>query len=160
MTALGESCSRNERRAEDATRDAADWLKCEFLQKHIGKQYSGIVAAVTNFGLFVRLDELLIDGLVHVTSLKRDYYQFDPAHHRLVGERTGRSYQLGDRLQVEVVRVDMEDRKIDFDLAGASDEKPDIKTRRRGKKDKVRQKDKTRKTDKARKKDKARSKSR
>jgi len=158
MTALGESCSRNERRAEDATRDAADWLKCEFLQKHIGKQYSGIVAAVTNFGLFVQLDELLIDGLVHVTSLKRDYYQFDPAHHRLVGERTGRSYQLGDRLQVEVARVDMEDRKIDFDLAGASDEKPDIKTRRRGKKDKVRQKDKTRKTDKARKKDKARSK--
>ena len=136
MTALGESCSRNERRAEDATRDAADWLKCEFLQKHIGKQYSGIVAAVTNFGLFVQLDELLIDGLVHVTSLKRDYYQFDPAHHRLVGERTGRSYQLGDRLEVVVVRVDMEDRKIDFDLAGSSDEKPGIKTRRRGKKEK------------------------
>jgi ribonuclease R len=160
MTALGESCSRNERRAEDATRDAADWLKCEFLQKHIGKQYSGIVAAVTNFGLFVQLDELLIDGLVHVTSLKRDYYQFDPAHHRLVGERTGRSYQLGDRLEVVVVRVNMEERKIDFDLAEGSDQKPGIKTRRKGKKDKARQKDKTRKTDKVRKKDKARSKSR
>jgi ribonuclease R len=160
MTALGESCSRNERRAEDATRDAADWLKCEFLQKHIGKQYSGIVAAVTNFGLFVQLDELLIDGLVHVTSLKRDYYQFDPAHHRLVGERTGRSYQLGDRLEVVVVRVNMEERKIDFDLAETSDVKPDIKTRRRGKRDKPRNKDKTRNTDKAHKKDKARSKSR
>lgn len=140
MTALGESCSRYERRAEDATRDAADWLKCEFLQKHIGNQYSGIVTAVTNFGLFVQLDDLLIDGLVHVTALKRDYYQFDPAHHRLVGELTGRHYRLGDRLMVEVVRVNMEDRKIDFDLVSVAGEKPDIKTRRRGKKDKTRKK--------------------
>ena len=116
MTSLGESCSRNERRADDATRDASDWLKCEFLQKHIGKQFEGSVSGVTNFGLFVQLDDLLIDGLVHVTSLKRDYYQFDAAHHRLVGEVTGRSYQLGDRLVVEVARVNMEDRKIDFDL--------------------------------------------
>ncbi|NNE64829.1 MAG: VacB/RNase II family 3'-5' exoribonuclease, partial [Gammaproteobacteria bacterium] len=116
MTALGETCSRNERRADDATRDAADWLKCEFLQKHIGKQYSGIVSGVTSFGLFVQIDDLLIDGLVHVTSLKRDYYHFDAAHHRLVGELTNRSYQLGDRLMIEVVRVDMEERKIDFDL--------------------------------------------
>jgi ribonuclease R len=136
MTALGESCSRYERRADDATRDASDWLKCEFLQKHIGQQYGGIVTAVTNFGLFVQLDELLIDGLVHVTALKRDYYQFDPAHHRLVGELTGRSYQLGDRLEVEVVRVNMEDRKIDFDLVGVIGEKPPVKTKRRGKKDK------------------------
>ena len=160
MTALGESCSRYERRAEDATRDAADWLKCEFLQKHIGKQYSGIVAAVTNFGLFVQLDELLIDGLVHVTSLKRDYYQFDPAHHRLVGERTGRSYQLGDRLEVVVVRVNMEERKIDFDLAGASDEKPGINTRRRGKKDKTRKRDKAGKNGQTGKKARTRTKSR
>ncbi len=160
MTALGESCSRYERRAEDATRDAADWLKCEFLQKHIGKQYSGIVAAVTNFGLFVQLDELLIDGLVHVTSLKRDYYQFDPAHHRLVGERTGRSYQLGDRLEVVVVRVNMEERKIDFDLAGASDEKPGINTRRRGKKDKTRKRDKAGKKGQTGKKARTRTKSR
>ncbi|MDH3761409.1 MAG: ribonuclease R [Gammaproteobacteria bacterium] len=136
MTALGESCSRYERRAEDAARDASDWLKCEFLQKHIGNQYSGIVTSVTNFGLFVRLDDLLIDGLVHVTALKRDYYHFDPAHHRLVGELSGRHYRLGDRLMVEVVRVDMEDRKIDFDLVAVVGEKPDVKTRRRGKKDK------------------------
>jgi ribonuclease R len=137
MTELGELCSRYERRADDATRDASDWLKCEFLQKHIGRQYSGIVSAVTNFGLFVRLDELLIDGLVHVTALKRDYYQFDPAHHRLVGELTGRSYRLGDRLQVQVARVDMEDRKIDFDLVGSADEKQVSKTRRKGKKGKT-----------------------
>jgi ribonuclease R len=132
MTALGELCSRYERRADDATRDASDWLKCEFLQKQIGEQYNGIVAAVTNFGLFVRLDDLLIDGLVHVTSLKRDYYQFDPAHHRLVGELTGRSYRLGDRLQVVVARVNMEDRKIDFDLVGSDAEKQIGKTRRKG----------------------------
>ncbi len=116
ITSLGESCSRYERRADDATRDAADWLKCEYLQKHIGQQFSGIVTGVTSFGLFVQLEDLLIDGLVHVTALKRDYYQFDPIRHRLVGEMTKRSYQLGDRLQVEVARVDMEERKIDFDL--------------------------------------------
>ncbi len=137
MTALGELCSRYERRADDATRDASDWLKCEFLQKHIGRQYSGTVSAVTNFGLFVQLDQLLIDGLVHVTALKRDYYQFDPAHHRLVGELTGRSYRLGDRLQVEVARVNMEDRKIDFDLVGSADEKQVSKTRRKSRKSKA-----------------------
>jgi ribonuclease R len=132
MTALGELCSRYERRADDATRDAADWLKCEFLQKHIGSQYSGIVSAVTNFGLFVQLDDLMIDGLVHVTALKRDYYQFDPAHHRLVGELSGRVYRLGDRLQVEVARVNMEDRKIDFDLVWTADETDVSRTRRKG----------------------------
>jgi ribonuclease R len=136
MTELGESCSRYERRADDATRDAADWLKCEFLQKHIGRRYYGIVSAVTSFGLFVQLDDLLIDGLVHVTALKRDYYQFDPAHHRLVGEQSGRQYRLGDRLEVEVARVDMEERKIDFDLVAALDDKSAGKTRRKGKKDK------------------------
>jgi len=144
MTTLGESCSRYERRAEDATRDAADWLKCEFLQKHIGNQYSGIVTSVTNFGLFVQLDELLIDGLVHVTALKRDYYHFDPAHHCLVGELTGRRYRLGDRLMVEVVRVDMEDRKIDFDLVAVVGEPSEIKTRRKRKKGKIKTKAKRR----------------
>ncbi|MFT5658424.1 MAG: ribonuclease R [Gammaproteobacteria bacterium] len=119
MTALGESCSRYERRADDATRDASDWLKCEFLQKRIGQQYSGIVSGVTSFGLFVQLEELMIDGLVHITSLKRDYYQFDPVRHRLVGEASNRSYQLGDRLQIEIVRVDMEDKKIDFGLVAS-----------------------------------------
>ncbi|MCP4979800.1 MAG: S1 RNA-binding domain-containing protein, partial [Gammaproteobacteria bacterium] len=99
--------------------------------------YGGIVTAVTNFGLFVQLDELLIDGLVHVTALKRDYYQFDPAHHRLVGELTGRSYQLGDRLQVVVVRVNMEDRKIDFDLVGVGGEKAPTKTKRKSKRTKT-----------------------
>ena len=132
MSALGESCSRNERRADEATRDAADWLKCEFLQKHIGKQFNGIVSGVTSFGLFVQIDDLLIDGLVHVTSLKRDYYQFDAAHHRLVGELTNRSYQLGDQLLIEVVRVDMEERKIDFDLVSTLSSN-EVKPSRKGK---------------------------
>ena len=125
MTSLGESCSRFERRADDASRDAADWLKCEYLLKHIGQQFHGIVTSVTSFGLFVQLEDLLIDGLVHVTALKRDYYQFDPVRHQLVGEITKRRYQLGDRLQVEVTRVDMEDRKIDFDLVASLGERND-----------------------------------
>jgi ribonuclease R len=120
MTALGESCSRFERRAELATRDAADWLKCEYLQKHVGNEYSGIVTSVTSFGLFVQLEDFMIDGLVHVTSLKRDYYHFDAVHHRLVGEKTGRSYQLGDQVQVQVMRVDMEEKRIDFDLISST----------------------------------------
>ncbi len=123
MTALGESCSRFERRADEATRDAADWLKCEFLQKHVGQQYDGLVTSVTGFGMFVQLKDLMIDGMVHVTSLKRDYYHFDAAHHRLVGEKTGRVYQLGDRVTVQVARVDMDERKIDFDLIASSSSK-------------------------------------
>ncbi len=136
MTELGESCSRYERRAEDATRDAADWLKCEYLQKHIGDQFDGLVTGVTSFGLFVQLDALMIDGLVHVTALKRDYYQFDPAHHRLVGEMSGREYRLGDRLRVEVIGVDMESRKIDFELVAEIGGARDIKPQRRKKKKK------------------------
>lgn len=116
MDKLGENCSLFERRADLATRDAADWLKCEYLQKHIGQQFEGLVTSVTAFGMFVQIKGLMIDGLVHVTSLKRDYYQFDAIHHRLVGEQTGRIYQLGDHVTVEVVRVDMDQRRIDFDL--------------------------------------------
>jgi ribonuclease R len=124
---LGESCSSYERRADDATRDASDWLKCEFLQKRIGQQFSGIVSGVTSFGLFVQLEELMIDGLVHITSLKRDYYHFDPVRHRLVGESSNRSYQLGDRLEIQIMGVNMEEKKIDFDLVanlGDDDAKP------------------------------------
>ncbi len=151
MAVLGESCSRYERRAEDATREAEDWLKCEFLQAHIGNEYAGLVTGVTNFGLFVQLEDLLIDGLVHVTALKRDYYHFDPVHHRLVGELTGRRYRLGDRVIVRVARVGMEDRKIDFDLVSSSDDgsrekkkakgrgrKKGLKQDKRGKKSKFR----------------------
>ncbi|MDJ0777932.1 MAG: ribonuclease R [Gammaproteobacteria bacterium] len=139
MTQLGESCSRYERRAEDATRDAADWLKCEYLQKHIGDRFTGLVTAVTGFGLFVQLDDLLIDGLVHVTALPRDYYQFDAAQHCLLGEESGRLFRLGDRVEVEVARVDLEDRKIDFDLVRQFGEQVDRARRfRKAKKDRPR----------------------
>ncbi len=118
MNQLGESCSMYERRADEATRDAADYLKCEFLAKHLGEEFDGKVVAVTSFGLFVQINDLLIDGLVHVTSLDRDYYQFDAGKQRLVGEKTGKVFRLGDPLRVQVVRVDMQDKKIDFILAG------------------------------------------
>ncbi len=150
MDALGESCSRFERRAEEATRDAADWLKCDFLRKHVGNRYLGTVSAVTSFGLFVQLDDLLIDGLVHVTSLKRDYYHFDPAHHRLVGELTNINYRLGDRLEVEVVGVNMDERKIDFDLvrslSAKSEERPKKAKSKPGKHSKPGGKGKNKKT--------------
>lgn len=116
MVELGEHCSMTERRADEATRDVVSWLKCEFLQQHVGDTFEGVISAVTSFGFFVELQDLYIDGLVHVSSLKSDYYQFDQVKHRLVGERTGVSYRLGDTVSVQVVRIDLDDRKIDFEL--------------------------------------------
>ncbi|KGE03777.1 ribonuclease R [Pseudohaliea rubra] len=115
MVVLGEQCSMTERRADDATRDVNAWLKCEYLQDRVGDEFAGVVAAVTSFGLFVELSDLYIEGLVHVTALPGDYYRFDPAHQRLVGERSGRSFQLGDKLTVQVARVDLDDKKIDLE---------------------------------------------
>ncbi|MCK5818988.1 MAG: ribonuclease R [Psychromonas sp.] len=114
---LGEHCSMTERRADDATRDVSDALKCEYMQDHVGDEMTGTIAAVTNFGFFVRLNELQIDGLVHVTSLLSDYYIFDAGKQTLKGERTGRRYRIGDVLQVTVLCVNLEDKKIDFELA-------------------------------------------
>lgn len=118
MLELGEHCSMTERRADEATWDVVAWLKCEYMKDHVGDEYPGTVSSVTNFGLFVQLDDIYVDGLVHVSSLQSDYYQFDDVAHRLIGERTRISYGLGDRLTVKVVRVDLDDRKIDFELAG------------------------------------------
>ncbi|MFN2310241.1 MAG: VacB/RNase II family 3'-5' exoribonuclease, partial [Gammaproteobacteria bacterium] len=119
VTALGEHFSVTERRADDATRDAQSWLKCEYLQDHVGAEFGGVVAAVTSFGLFVELADLYIEGLVHITALPGDYYRFDPAHQRLVGERSGRTFQLGNKVQVQVARVDLDDKKIDLELVEA-----------------------------------------
>ncbi len=123
MVSIGEHCSNNERRADEATRDAVNWLKCEFMLDKVGQVYEGVVSAVTGFGLFVELLDNYVEGLIHVTSLPNDYFHFDQAHHRLVGERTGRIFRLGDRLTVRVVRVDLDDRKIDFDLETTSGKK-------------------------------------
>ncbi len=117
MVALGEHCSMCERRADDATRDAIEWLKCEYMQDKIGETYMGTVSGVTSFGLFVALDQIFVEGLVHITSLPRDYYHFDPVAHRLSGKHTGRAFRLSDRVEVVVARVDLDERRIDFELA-------------------------------------------
>lgn len=105
-----------ERRADDATRDVVGWLKCEYLQDHVGDVYSGVISAVTGFGLFVELDDLYVEGLIHVTALPKDYYRFEQAHQRLIGERSGKRYHLGDSVTVQVARVNLEERKVDFIL--------------------------------------------
>ncbi len=116
MVGFGEHCSLTERRADEATREVDAWLKCEYLQDHVGDKFEGVISAVTNFGLFVELKDLFIEGLVHISGLPGDYYQYDQAKQRLTGERTGRSFQLGGTVQVQVARVDLDDRKIDLEL--------------------------------------------
>lgn len=115
---LGEQCSMTERRADEATRDVVNWLKCEFMKDRVGESFPGVITAVTGFGLFVELTDIYVEGLVHVTAMPGDYYHFDPLHHRLSGERTGRSFRLGDSVEVRVMRVDLDERKIDFELIG------------------------------------------
>lgn len=116
---LGEQCSMTERRADEATRDVVNWLKCEFMKDRVGESFAGVITAVTGFGIFVELRDIYVEGLVHVTALPADYYHFDPVHHRLSGERSGRSFRLGDSVEVTVMRVDLDERKIDFELSQA-----------------------------------------
>ncbi|WP_410016547.1 ribonuclease R [Sodalis sp. C49] len=116
MLQLGQQSSMNERRADEATRDVADWLKCDFMQDHVGQTFSGIIASVTGFGFFVRLNDLFIDGLVHVSTLDNDYYRYDNIGQRLIGESGGRVYRLGDVVEIKVEAVHMDERKIDFSL--------------------------------------------
>ena len=115
LAGLGEHCSMTERRADEAVRDALEWLKCEFMQDKVGQTFDGIITGVTGFGLFVELRGVFVEGLIHVTSLRNDYYQFDPVGHRLHGERSGQVYRLGDSVRVRVARVDLDERKIDFE---------------------------------------------
>jgi ribonuclease R len=120
MDFYGEQCSMTERRADDATREVADWLKCEYMQDHVGEEMEGVIANVTGFGFFVRLSELHIDGLVHISTLANDYYHFDPAGARLLGESSGQIYRLGDVVKVKVLSVNLDDRQIDFELVETS----------------------------------------
>ncbi len=118
-----EQTSSTERRAEAATREAVQWLKCEFMSHKIGDNLFGVVSSVTEFGLFVELEEFYVDGLVHITSLGQDYYRYDSERRQLVGEHSGRTYRTGDRLEVQVSRVDMEQGRIDFALTDVKNEK-------------------------------------
>ncbi|MCM2130150.1 ribonuclease R [Larsenimonas rhizosphaerae] len=119
MVELGEHCSMTERRADEATRDVQDWLKCEFMSDKVGDVFNGTIASVTQFGLFVRLDEHFVEGLVHISSLPSDYYNYEEARYQLKGERSGLTYRLGDGVVVRVARVDLDERKLDFELAVA-----------------------------------------
>ncbi len=113
---LGKHCSLTERRAENAAREVTKWLKCEFLSRRQGEIYTGVITSITRFGIFVELDTIYIEGLVHISALPSDYYYYDHMAQRLVGERVGRVYQAGDSLTVRVIRVDLNDRKIDLDV--------------------------------------------
>lgn len=117
LQSIGEHCSATERRADEATRDVEDWLKCEFMLDKVGEAFDGIISSVNSFGLFVELQGIYIDGLVHISALDNDYYHFEPVGHRLTGERSGLVYRLGDPLRIKVAAVNLDDRKIDFVLA-------------------------------------------
>jgi ribonuclease R len=116
LQSLGEHCSATERRADEVTREVVDWLKCEYMMGREGENFEGVISGVTSFGLFVQLDGIYVDGLLHITSLQRDYFHFDPVHHRLTGERTGKTYRLGDPIRVRLASVNLDERKIDFVL--------------------------------------------
>jgi ribonuclease R len=111
---MGKHCSETERRADDASRDVENWLKCFYMRDHVGGTFSGTITGVVPFGLFVTLDDYFVDGLVHISELGRDYFQYDAAHHMLVGDRTGKRFRLADRMTVKLVRVDLDQRKIDL----------------------------------------------
>lgn len=120
MQQLGAHCSMTERRADDATRDAVNWLKCEYMMDRIGEAFTGLITSVTPFGLFVELDDIYVEGLIHVSSLRNDYYQHDPRAHCLRGERSGVEYHVADSIRVRLVRVDLDERKIDFEPVESS----------------------------------------
>jgi len=117
MAGLGAHTSMTERRADEATRDAVSWLKCEFMLDRVGEEFDGTIMGVTSFGVFVTLDDIHVEGLIHVSALGNDYFHYDPAAHRLMGERGGAVFQLADRVRVRVQRVDLDERKIDLELA-------------------------------------------
>ncbi len=120
--AAGLHCSANERRADEASRDVEAWLKCKYMREHLGEEFSGVVTSVTSFGLFVTLDAMFVEGLVHITELGGEYFRFDEARQELRGERTGIRYALGSRVRVQVSRVDLDGRRIDFRLVGEGED--------------------------------------
>jgi len=120
--AAGLHCSANERRADEASRDVEAWLKCKYMREHLGEEYGGVVSAATSFGIFVTLDAMYVEGLVHITELGGEYFRFDEARQELRGERSGMRYAIGTRVRVQVSRVDLDGRRIDFRLVREGDE--------------------------------------
>ena len=114
MQAAGLHCSANERRADEASRDVEAWLKCKYMREYLGEEFDGVVSSVTSFGLFITLDAMYVEGLIHITELGGEYFKFDEARQELRGERTGIKYAIGTRVRVQVSKVDLDARKIDF----------------------------------------------
>jgi ribonuclease R len=132
LVSLGAHATMAERRADEATRDAVSWLKCEFMLDHIGEVFAGSIMGVTSFGLFVTLDDIHVEGLIHVSALGSDYFHFDPIGHRLTGERSGAVFRLADRVRVRVQRVDLDERKIDLELVDAGKRSGSRRAAKRG----------------------------
>ena len=147
ISSMGEQFSSTERRADEATRDVVNWLKCEYLNEHVGDIFEGVVSSVVGFGLFIELNGMYVEGLVHITSLPGDYYHHEAAHHRLVGESTRLTFRLGDTVSVKVVRVSLDDRKIDFELVGEKIESAAKHSKRKPKKTSSSKKRKTKGND-------------
>ena len=120
--AAGLHCSANERRADEASRDVEAWLKCKYMRDHLGEEFSGVVSSATSFGIFVTLDDMYVEGLVHITELGGEYFRFDEARQELRGERTGMRYAIGSRVRVQVSRVDLDGRRIDFRLVNEGED--------------------------------------
>jgi ribonuclease R len=133
---LAYHCSITERRADDASRDVELWLKCQYIAKYIGKTFTGVISGVNSFGFFVELDELYIDGLVHVNTLRDDYYIYNHVRHQLLGERTKKQYTLGLPVKVIVAKVNVDERKVDFVLVEESGKASPVAKGRKGKKKK------------------------
>jgi ribonuclease R len=133
--ALGQHCSHTERRADEATRDAMSWLKCEYMRDQIGEEFDAMVTGVVDFGLFVQIKGMQVDGLIHVSALGSDYFSRDSTGYRLVGGRSGRIFKLGDHLRVRLINVIIDERKIDFELAEGRSGQQEVRgpwKRRRG----------------------------
>jgi ribonuclease R len=124
-------CSMAERRADDATRDVFGWLKCEFMVDKVGEEFNGVIAGVTGFGLFVEIEGIFVEGLIHITALSNDYYQFDSTRHKLTGEHSGVVYSIGDPMRIRVVRVDVDKRQIDFELATDGEPRKPMKKKKK-----------------------------